>query len=91
MGGIALVALLYYRPVRTYVETRDAVARRTTEVRVLEAQRRQLERRLAESGSDAALVREARKLGLVRPGERLFIVKGIEQWRARHRREAGKR
>jgi hypothetical protein len=25
-------------------------------------------------------VREARRLGLVKPGERLFIVKGIELW-----------
>ncbi len=27
-----------------------------------------------------ALVREARRLGLVKPGERLFIVKGISAW-----------
>jgi hypothetical protein len=26
-------------------------------------------------------VREARRLGLVKPGERLFIVQGIDAWR----------
>jgi hypothetical protein len=37
-------------------------------------------------------VREARQLGLVKPGERLFIVKGVEAWkRAQHtiRRHGG--
>lgn len=56
---------------------------RTAEVRLLEAEQRKLERRVSESAGPAALTREARKLGLVRPGERLFIVKGISQWRAR--------
>ena len=33
----------------------------------------------AASTSDAALAREARRLGLVKPGEQLFIVKGIDR------------
>jgi hypothetical protein len=28
-----------------------------------------------------ALAREARRLNLVRPGEKLFIVKGVSDWR----------
>ena len=35
----------------------------------------------ARSTSIATLAREARALGYVRPGERLYIVKGINQWR----------
>lgn len=81
LAGIALVGLLYYRPVHTYLEKRDTLARRSAEVRALEARRAELERRLVESASDATLLREARKLGLVRPGERLFIVTGIGEWR----------
>jgi hypothetical protein len=30
------------------------------------------------------VTREARRLGYVVPGERLFIVKGIQSWRRRH-------
>jgi len=30
------------------------------------------------------LIREARRLGLVKPGERLFIVRGIAAWRKHH-------
>jgi hypothetical protein len=40
-----------------------------------------LERKLRLSTSDGALAREARRLGLVRPGERLFIVQGIDAWK----------
>ncbi len=29
-------------------------------------------------------MREARRLGYVKPGERLFIVKGINAWRRAH-------
>ena len=35
--------------------------------------------------SEAAVAREARRIGYVKPGERLFIVKGIPVWRAAER------
>ena len=79
--GCALVVFVYYRPLRTYVERRDLLERRSAEVSALAARRSALERRLADSQSRAALEREARRLGLVRPGERLFIVRGIPEWR----------
>jgi cell division protein FtsB len=53
-------------------------------VRSLRAEKEQLERRIAQAGTTDQLVREARRLGLVKPGERLFIVKGIPTWRKRH-------
>ena len=81
VGGLALVALLYYRPLRSYVHVRHEVADRTAEVRALRAQKHALERRIAHAATDTALVHEARRLGLVRPTERLFIVRGISAWR----------
>jgi cell division protein FtsB len=81
LGGLVLAALLYYRPVTSYVETKRTLEQRSAEVHVLEAQQRLLQRRLARAGSRQSLVRQARRLGLVKPGERLFIVKGIPQWR----------
>jgi len=79
--GAAVAAFLYYRPVTGYLETRDAVAAREAEVRALAQQRQELEHRLALTESGATLVRRARRLGLVKPGERLFIVSGIAEWR----------
>jgi cell division protein FtsB len=87
VGGIGMIAFLYYRPVRSYLEAKHALAQRAAEVQALRAQHARLQRRLAASDSGLALVREARRLGLVKPGERLFIVTGISAWRRaqRHR------
>ncbi len=85
VGAVCLIALLYYRPLRTYVDTHRALDQRAATVRTLRKERRALERKLATSATDAALVREARRLGYVRPGERLFIVKGVEAWQRAQR------
>lgn len=85
VGSLVLVAVLYYRPLTAYLHARAELARRSAEVRGLQAERRSLEGRLAGSTSIAALGREARRLGLVKPGERLFIVKGIGEWRRAQR------
>lgn len=81
LGVVVLVGFLYYRPLTSYLETRHDVGRRHAEVVVLRAERARLEQRLAKSTSVASLRREARRIGYVRPGERLFIVKGIPEWR----------
>ncbi len=85
VGALVLVALLYYRPLRTYLDVRAERAERVAEVRRLRTEQAALERRLRESSSLPVLVREARALGYVRKGEHLFIVKNIEQWRRRQR------
>jgi cell division protein FtsB len=82
---LAVVALLYYRPVKSYMETRSSLEQRQAEVRDLRTKRDQLARRLAETDTPEALARRARKLGLVKPGEQLFIVKGIQEWRQKAR------
>jgi cell division protein FtsB len=76
-----LVAFLYYHPLARYVETRSSVHQREAEVRTLRGEKQRLEARLADSSTVAALAREARRMNLVRPGERLYIVKGIKEWR----------
>jgi cell division protein FtsB len=82
---VAVVAYLYYHPLRAYLATRHELDTRRAEVVRLAAQKRELEHRLSASSSADVLAREARRLGYVRPGEQLFIVKGIESWRRGHR------
>jgi Septum formation initiator len=84
LAGVASLAFFYYRPLHAYFDTRHALQERRAEVRGLQAQKRRLERQLAVSTSPAALELEARQLALVKPGERLFIVKGIAAWQRRH-------
>ena len=91
MATILVVGLLYYRPLKSYVETRSALEARAAEVRELRAERDQLARKVAESDTPEALARRARRLGLVKPGERLFIVKGIAEWRQSRRTRIGGR
>src|SRR5207249_863434 len=82
--GIGLLGYAYYHPLRSWIETRQELSTRSSDVAQLAAQRRALEQRLQVSTSPAALAREARRLGFVRPGEHLFIVKGIEAWKKAH-------
>src|SRR5215216_5734534 len=84
VGVVAFIAFLYSQPLRSYLSTRDALARRSEEVHQLREQKIRLERRLAEADTPQAVTREARRLGYVKPGERLFIVKGIGDWRRQH-------
>ena len=85
VGALALVALLYYRPLMAYRSSRSELGQRRAIVHRLEADNALLTQRLGSSTSIATLSREARVLGYVRKGEHLFIVKGISQWRKRER------
>jgi cell division protein FtsB len=84
VGTLAFLAFLYWQPLRSYLSTRDAVKQQSDQVHELRAQKLRLERRLAESDTAQAVTREARRLGYVEPGERLYIVKGIRAWRNAH-------
>ena len=81
LGVAAFVAFLYYQPLSRYLETRSALNERAAEVEQLRQQRARLQARLEDSATVTALAREARRMRLVRPGERIFIVKGVEEWR----------
>lgn len=83
VGALAFVGLLYYRPLHDYLDARSQRAVRLAAVRQLQQKQASLERRLRRASSLAVLAREARTLGYVRPGEHLFIVKDIPQWRRR--------
>jgi hypothetical protein len=79
--GIVLIGFLYYKPLRSYLGTRADLARRSADVRALRTQKRAQQRRVELVDSGQELLRQARRLGLVKPGERLFIVKGTAAWR----------
>jgi cell division protein FtsB len=78
---VCLTAYLYYQPLASYLETRSELASRRAEVETLRIAKAGLEQRLASSTSLEATRREARRIGYVLPGEQLFVVKGIPEWR----------
>ena len=79
--GIALVAFLYWKPLHTYLHTRGQLQTRKAEVHALQAEKQRLQRRIAAADTGDQLLREARRLGLVKPNEHYFIVRGIDAWR----------
>ena len=79
-----LVAFLYWKPTQTYLHTNHELQAQQAEVRQLRDEKAQLQKRIAQAGTGGQLVREARRLGLVKPHEQLFIVRGITAWRKHH-------
>jgi cell division protein FtsB len=78
---IGLIGYAYYHPLRSWIETRQELSSRRAEVAQLAADKRALQERFQASTSLDALAREARRLGFIKPGEHLFIVKGIAAWK----------
>ena len=81
---VVVVGYAYYHPLKSWLETRHELSSRRAEVGRLATEKRALQDRLEFSASSDALTREARRLGLIRPGEHLFIVKGIQAWKKAH-------
>ena len=80
-GVVGISVYLYYRPISSYLETRNDLAAKRAEVESLRLVQAELELRLVNSTSAESVEREARRIGWVKPGERLFVVKGIPAWR----------
>ena len=83
---LGVVGFLYVRPIASYMETRNQFDERRAEVATLRAERARVTARLERATSLDELARAARRIGYVRPGEHLFIVKGTAAWQRRHAR-----
>lgn len=87
--GIAVlcgVAFAYIHPIRSYQDARDDADRRKAQVATLTEKRDKLAQDLELATTDVFIEREARTHGLVRKGETLFLVQGIERWQRLQRR-----
>lgn len=71
------VALLYVHPLLSIWSTRHDAQKRRGEVVRLAHEKRELARRITALRGDKALEREARRLGMVRRGERAYVITGL--------------
>jgi cell division protein FtsB len=71
------VALLYMHPLLSIWSARGEAAQRHGEVARLKAERERLERRVRALRDPSALEREGRRLGMVRPGERAYVIENL--------------
>jgi cell division protein FtsB len=84
IGALALVAFLYWRPIHTYLSTKRALQTRHAQVHALSTEKTSLEKKIARANTGPELIRQGRMLGLVRPNEQLFLVRGVSAWRHRN-------
>lgn len=74
---LAGVVLLYVRPGIAYFQARETAKDKRAEIARLEAHNRRLQARRAALRNPQVVEAEARRLGMVRPGERPYVVDGL--------------
>jgi cell division protein FtsB len=78
IGVFALVLYLYIGPALTWISTYKEAGRQREAVAALRAENERLRARKAELSAPGAIEREARRLGMVKAGERAYIVEGLD-------------
>jgi cell division protein FtsB len=74
---LAFVLYLYIGPTRSWIATYKEAGKRRAEVAQLKAVNTRLKARRDELRKPATLEREARRLGMVRAGEKAFVVQNL--------------
>jgi cell division protein FtsB len=74
---LGVVLLLYVNPAINWIKTLQASDTKRSEVQRLEKENAKLRARKAALREPATLEKEARALGMVRPGERAYVVRGL--------------
>jgi cell division protein FtsB len=77
LGTLAIVLLLYISPLHRWLTQRSLAAQETQQLHQLQQQNKQLRSNIKRLHDPAALEQEARKLGMVRRGEREYVVGGL--------------
>ena len=78
IGVFALVLYLYIGPALTWMSTYKEAARQRQAVAEIKQENERLRARKAELSAPGAIEREARRLGMVKAGERAYIVEGLD-------------
>jgi cell division protein FtsB len=77
LGVFALVLYLYIGPAIRWVQTYREAGRQRAQVAELRAENARLRARERALNAPGALEREARRLGMVKAGERAYIVENV--------------
>jgi cell division protein FtsB len=74
---VLLMASSYIRPALDWVSARDAAGEQGQRLAALQATEARLEREKARLSTERGLMVAARQLGMVREGERTYVVRGL--------------
>jgi cell division protein FtsB len=76
---LGLVLYLYVGPAAKWVSTYQEAGRKRAAVAALKAENERLRERRKELKDPAALEREARRLGMVKAGEKSYVIEDLPQ------------
>ncbi len=79
LGVLVLIAYLYIGPTRSWIAAYAEAGDKREQVAELRERNQELRKRHRELQKAATLEREARRLGMVRAGERAYVVKGLPE------------
>jgi cell division protein FtsB len=74
---VALLLYLYIGPTRNWYTTWREAGQKREQVAALQAENERLKARRDDLRRESALEREARRLGMVKAGERAYIIEGL--------------
>ena len=74
---LAIILALYISPAKHWIEQSGTAGSQREELSHLQSERGKLQRRVNDLRRPAALEREARKLGMVKSGERSYVIQGL--------------
>ena len=77
LAVMCLVLYLYIGPTRSWIATYQEAGEKREQVAKLKRENAELRAKRARLQRDSTLETEARKLGMVRAGEKAFIVRGL--------------
>jgi cell division protein FtsB len=76
---LGAILLLYVSPTKHWIEQSGTAGEQRGELSDLTKENRHLKRRVRELRSPGALEREARRLGMVRKGERSYVIENLKE------------
>jgi cell division protein FtsB len=74
LGTLGVVLLLYISPLHRWLTQHQLASQRAHELQTLRQQNKQLRSHISELRSPSGLEMEARKMGMVRRGEREYVI-----------------
>ncbi len=77
LGTLGVIVLLYLSPAKHWVQQSSTAGAQRQELDELTRENQQLKLRVDALRDPGALEHEARKLGMVRQGERAYVIEGL--------------
>ena len=76
LGVLAIILLLYIQPIVHWVQQRNTAAHSRADLQRLQDEHDRLKTRLKALTGPGAIEREARAMGMVKQGERSYVIEG---------------